>query len=99
VLVVIANWPEARDTHWQTLLRARAIENQAYVIGVNRAGNDPKFVYRGHSVIFDPHGDVLAMAGESSQLIQADLQIDSLTQWRQKFPALRDMRAEYFREK
>ena len=99
VLVVIANWPEARDMHWQTLLRARAIENQAYVIGVNRAGNDPKFVYRGHSVILDPHGDVLAMAGESSQLIQADLQIDSLTQWRQKFPALRDMRAEYFREK
>ena len=64
VLVVIANWPEARDIHWQTLLRARAIENQAYVIGVNRAGNDPKFVYRGHSVILDPHGETLAMAAE-----------------------------------
>jgi len=97
VLVVIANWPKARDAHWQTLLRARAIENQAFVIGVNRVGNDPELAYAGHSLILDPRGETLAAAGESAQLIQADLHIDSLLEYRQQFPALGDMRAEYFR--
>jgi predicted amidohydrolase len=96
VLVVIANWPNLREAHWQALLRARAIENQAYVIGVNRVGNDPKFTYAGHSQILDPHGQALALAGESPQLIQAQLQFESLIEYRQQFPALRDMRAEYF---
>jgi predicted amidohydrolase len=96
VFVVIANWPEARDAHWQTLLRARAIENQAYVIGVNRVGRDPKLAYAGHSLIVDPCGETLVMAGSDSQLIQADLRLQSLIEYRQKFPALRDMRAEDF---
>jgi len=97
VLVVIANWPEARDAHWQTLLRARAIENQAYVIGVNRVGSDPKLVYLGHSAILDPRGETLAAAGSDAQLIQADLHFESIMEYRRAFPVLRDMRAEYFR--
>jgi len=96
VLVVIANWPVARDAHWQTLLRARAIENQAYVIGVNRVGNDPQLAYAGHSMIIDPRGETLSMAGEAPQIIQSQLQIESLLAYRRQFPALRDMRAEYF---
>lgn len=97
VLVVIANWPVARDAHWQALLRARAIENQAYVIGVNRVGNDPTLAYAGHSLILDPRGETLAAAGESPQLVQADLQFEPLIDYRQQLPVLRDMRAEYFR--
>jgi predicted amidohydrolase len=96
VLVVIANWPASRDAHWQTLLRARAIENQAYVIGVNRVGNDPTLAYAGHSLILDPRGESLAVAGESPQLVRADLQFESLMEYRQQFPVLRDMRADYF---
>jgi omega-amidase len=99
VLLVIANWPTTRHAHWQSLLHARAIENQAYVIGVNRVGNDPKLAYAGNSVILDPHGETLAAAGDSPQLIQAHLQFESLVEYRQQFPALRDMRAEYFRGK
>jgi predicted amidohydrolase len=97
VLVVIANWPAARDAHWQTLLRARAIENQAYVIGVNRVGSDPKLTYLGHSLILDPRGATLAAAGEDAQLIEANLQIEPLLEYREQFPALRDMREEYLR--
>jgi omega-amidase len=96
VLVVIANWPAARDAHWQTLLRARAIENQAYVIGVNRVGSDPKLAYAGHSMIIDPRGEPLAIAGETPQLVQAQLQIEPLIEYRRQFPALGDMRSEYF---
>jgi len=96
VLVVIANWPASRNAHWQALLRARAIENQAYTIGVNRVGNDPKLAYAGHSLILDPRGETLAAAGESPQLVQADLPFGSLAEYREQFPALRDMRAEYF---
>jgi predicted amidohydrolase len=96
LLVVIANWPEMRDMHWQALLCARAIENQAYVIGVNRAGNDPKLKYLGHSVIFDPRGQQLARAGEGAEIIQAELQLESLLEYRRSFPVLQDFRAEFF---
>ncbi|NQU09406.1 carbon-nitrogen family hydrolase, partial [bacterium] len=60
VFAVIANWPTPRVEHWLTLLRARAIENQAYVIGVNRCGRDPNNEYPGRSQIIDPRGEVLA---------------------------------------
>jgi predicted amidohydrolase len=96
LFVVIANWPIARDAHWQTLLRARAIENQAYVIGVNRAGNDPKFTYAGHSLIIDPRGETLAAAESGSQLIEAQVDVDSLLAYREQLPVLRDMHSEYF---
>ena len=56
LLVVIANWPIVRVDHWVTLLRARAIENLAYVVGVNRCGTDPALVYPGRSIVVDPKG-------------------------------------------
>jgi predicted amidohydrolase len=96
VLVVIANWPATRDAHWQTLLAARAIENQAYVIGVNRVGSDPQLVYAGHSMIIDPRGELLALAGQTPLIVQAQLSLEPLIEYRQQFPALRDMRDEYF---
>jgi len=70
---VIANWPSARVEHWIALLRARAIENQAYVVGVNRCGRDAQHVYPGRSMVIDPWGKVLADGGEGECVVSAEL--------------------------
>ncbi len=88
LFVVIANWPVTRVDHWTTLLRARAIENLAYVVGVNRAGSDPHLSYPGASLIVGPKGEVLAQAEAAPCAIRADLDRDALLQWRRDFPAL-----------
>lgn len=93
LFAVIANWPSARLAHWLTLLRARAIENQAVVIGVNRTGTDPKHVYPGHSIIINEQGNILAEAGETPQCISADVSFAQVEGWRNEFPALRDRMA------
>ncbi|MGD9720365.1 MAG: carbon-nitrogen family hydrolase [Pirellulales bacterium] len=92
LLVVIANWPQPRESHWLALLAARAIENQAYVVGVNRAGTDPTLQYGGKSLILGPRGETLAAAGAGEQLLVADLQRESLIEYRRQFPALADIR-------
>jgi omega-amidase len=92
LMVVIANWPVARIDHWVTLLRARAIENQAYVIGVNRCGRDPELIYPGRSLVVDPHGTVLVDAGDGEKVVPAELDPAVTTKWREDFPALRDAR-------
>jgi omega-amidase len=93
---VIANWPDPRLHHWVRLLQARAIENQAYVAGVNRCGTDPKHVYSGgRTMIVDPHGEIIADAGGSEGIISADLDLDWLAKYRREFPALADMRKDY----
>jgi omega-amidase len=97
VLAVIANWPEARQGHWRTLLRARAIENQAYVIGVNRTGADPNVTYAGGSVIVDPRGAVVAQAGAEEGTIAAGLDLAALREYRREFPALADMKGDWVR--
>jgi omega-amidase len=94
VFVVIANWPEARETHWLTLLRARAIENQAYVVGVNRCGRDPNVAYSGRSLIVAPRGEILVDAGGSEGIVRAELDLDALAEYRRSFPALADMRPD-----
>lgn len=95
LLVVIANWPEARVEHWRTLLRARAIENQAYVVGVNRAGSDPNFDYPGASAVIDPMGEAIAEAGSEPEVIRARLDRANFESWRREFPALREWQERY----
>ncbi len=95
LIVVIASWPAVRDDHWVTLLRARAIENLAYVVGVNRCGHDPKHYHSGRSVIYDPHGRPLADAGGAEGWIEAQLELQPLVDWRRSFPALDDMRPDF----
>ncbi len=90
VLVYIAAWPVKRQQHWLTLLQARAIENQAYVIGVNRCGQEPQYSYAGRSVVVDPHGVIIADAGEQERVLTAHLDADLVRQWRADFPAARD---------
>jgi predicted amidohydrolase len=90
LFVVMALWPVKRQQHWLTLLQARAIENQAYVIGVNRVGREPDYLYAGRSVVVDPHGFIIADAGEREQVLAAAVDLEAVTSWRRDFPALRD---------
>ncbi len=90
VLIYIAAWPVKRIQHWITLLHARAIENLAYVIGVNRCGTDPQFTYTGRSLVVDPHGIIIADAAEQERVISAQLDPAIVRGWRMQFPALKD---------
>lgn len=95
LFIVIANWPAPRAEHWRALLIARAIENQACVIGVNRMGSDPNHTYAGGSLIVDHQGRILAEADATTPFIAADLDLPALRSWRQTFPALSDVRESY----
>lgn len=92
VFTIGASWPAPRQHHWRAMLTARAIENQAYVVAVNRVGNDPNHHYAGGSIIVSPTGDIIVEAGDHPTVLQADLDLSALRQWRQEFPALRDVR-------
>jgi len=94
VFTIGASWPAARQQHWRSLLIARAIENQAYVVGVNRVGADPHLEYLGGSLVVSPTGEIVAEAGDYPAVLQADLDIRTLRTWRETFPALDDMRTE-----
>jgi predicted amidohydrolase len=93
VYLVVANWPESRRAHWTTLLRARAIENQAYVVGANRVGSGGGVEYSGDSCIVDPFGEVLA-TGEPGveQLVAAEVEPARVAEVRAHYPFLRDRR-------
>lgn len=92
LLIYVANWPEARKKVWKTLLQARAIENMAYVCGVNRVGVDGKgFAYRGYSMVFSPKGKKLADAGKREEITRTcTLVRTDLENLRTKFPVWMD---------
>ena len=90
LFIIGANWPDARTDHWRTLLVARAIENQAYVVGVNRMGADPHLAYDGSSMAVSPRGEVLVDAGDAEGVFAAELSLKALREWRASFPAWKD---------
>jgi predicted amidohydrolase len=92
--VVPANWPGSRQWHWVTLLRARAIENLAYVVGVNRVGHGGKLHYAGDSAIIGPFGEELAVApeGAGEMILYADVEPHRVAETRGKFGFLADRR-------
>ena len=92
VYVVPANWPATRRHHWRSLLVARAIENQAYVIGVNRLGSGGGLEYSGDSMIIDPLGETLASAAQSEAVLIVDIDPEQVTETRARFPFLPDRR-------
>ena len=92
LFVVIANWPEQRIHHWTQLLRARAIENQAFVVGVNRTGRDPNHNYTGRSMIVDYHGEVLRESVAEEACLRANLEMAALREYRRSLPFLDDLR-------
>lgn len=95
LFIVIANWPIARVEHWITLLRARAIENQAYVLGVNRCGRDPGYLYPGRSMLVDPMGVVRADAGDREGVLIGDVNFELVREVRTKLPFLADIRDDF----
>ncbi len=96
--VVVANWPATRRLHWQTLLRARAIENQAFVLGVNRVGldrndgDDARLLYTGDSMLIDPLGEALATAATTETVIVGEVDPAIVTEVRTRFPFQNDRR-------
>ena len=90
--VVVANWPAARRAHWQALLVARAIENQAYVVGVNRVGEGGGVAYAGDSRVVAPSGEVLAGAAEIETVLLADVDPRVVADTRARYPFLADRR-------
>ena len=91
IFFVIANWPARRVEHWRTLLRARAIENQAFVVGVNRVGTDPRESYVSSSLVAGPQGDVIH---EGAGVVDVDPNV--VREWRREFPALDDVRTDRY---
>lgn len=90
-VLYVANWPVPRIKAWNTLLRARAIENQCYVVGVNRVGEDPKCQYNGWSAIIDPYGRTIAAPPTGTeQGATAEIDMERLNAFRAKFPVLND---------
>ncbi|PTQ94922.1 putative amidohydrolase [Mucilaginibacter yixingensis] len=91
LLLIVANWPEKRALHWRTLLPARAVENQAYVIGVNRVGHDGNEVYHsGDSTCVSPNGDVVYYRRDEEDLYTFSISADELKRVRRAMPFLKD---------
>lgn len=92
LFVLGANWPKPRKVHRRVLSIARAIENQAFMISVNRAGTDPYLEYAGGSLVVSPTGEVVAEAGEGEEILTVEIDPSAVREWRAKFPAWRDVR-------
>lgn len=96
LLSVTANFPNPRLDHWRTLLTARAIENQTFVLACNRVGSAPGGTYPGHSMVIDPWGAVLAEGGDSEEIVTAQLDLSLLPKVREQIQVFRDRRPECY---
>ena len=92
MMVVIASWPAARQRHWDALLAARAIENQCWVVGVNRVGEGGGLAFTGGTAIIDPLGQIVAHGGQTAGLVTAVVDADRVATVRRDFPFLGDRR-------
>lgn len=87
----VASWPTSRLAVWNTLLHARAIENQCYVVGVNRIGTDPACAYCGGTMLIDAYGkDIVSCSQNQEGVIVGELDLNKLNSFREKFPVLKD---------
>jgi predicted amidohydrolase len=90
--IFVASWPSRRVSSWNTLLKARAIENQSFVIGVNRVGSDPECDYPGESVLLDPMGRTVVSCGTGCEVsVTGEMDLRLLSAFRESFPALKDI--------
>ncbi|UKT65590.1 nitrilase family protein [Pedobacter mucosus] len=91
ILLLVANWPDKRSAHWKALILARSIENQSYVIAVNRVGHDGNQVYHsGHSMCMDPYGNTVYYKPEDEDLYTFSINYEELAKIRRQFPFLKD---------
>jgi omega-amidase len=96
VVFVVAQWPAERISHWRTLLLARAIENQCFVIACNRTGSDPNNEFGGSSMIISPWGEIIAEGNRDEGLITAEIDLDAVEEVRKKIPIFQDRRPEFY---
>lgn len=92
LFVIPANWPAGRRRHWEILLQARAIENQAYVLGVNRVGDGDGLSYVGDSALINPWGETIMSGASDETLLIADVDVEVVEQTRTRFPVFQDRR-------
>lgn len=92
IMINIANWPIKRIEHWKHLLKSRAIENQCFMIGVNRVGNDPFNEYNGCSAIYDPMGEEILLCGNEEDLFSTEIDLSKVEEVRNKLPFLDDIK-------
>jgi omega-amidase len=97
ILFVPAEWPHPRMHHWRTILMARAIENQMYVVACNRVGISGKTEFFGHSMIIDPWGEIIAEGGEQEEIITASIQLSDVDNVRSKIPVFEDRRPDVYK--
>ena len=98
LIVVPANWPEDRVGHFKTLLKARAIEIQCYIAGINRVGQARPLSYSGDAMIVDRLGNELAPGGREEELLVAALDLDMVRKYRETFPAKIDRKPDLYRK-
>ncbi|WJP97489.1 carbon-nitrogen family hydrolase [Macrococcus bovicus] len=96
IIYVVAEWPEERMDHFTTLLKARAIENQCYIVACNAAGGCNGTVFGGQSMIIEPTGQVLAAAGQQEETLIAEIDIERSTEVRQAIPVFESRRPELY---
>lgn len=96
MLIIPAEWPLVRVEHWRTLLIARAIENQSYVVACNCAEKSGETVFGGHSMIIDPWGEIILEASEKEALLTAEIDMDTVSDIRSRIPIFDDLRKDTF---
>jgi len=96
MVILPAEWPRPRIAHWRTLLRARAIENQMFVIACNRVGETPSDQFPGHSAIINPLGHALVEGGEDEALLTAEMDLEEIRKFREKIPVFEDRRPDLY---
>jgi predicted amidohydrolase len=96
LMLVPAEWPSVRIAHWRTLVQARAIENQCFVVATNRVGADPNNQFGGHSLVVDPWGQILVEGAETAELLFASLDLDMVQAVRQRIPIFADRRPDIY---
>ena len=96
LILLPAEWPNRRAYHWQTLLRARAIENQMFVAACNRVGETKGEPFGGQSAVIDPWGEPVVEGGSSETLLTAEIDLDKVDEVRQKIPVFKDRREDIY---
>ena len=96
LLFVVAEWPAVRVDHWVTLLKARAIENQLFIIAVNRVGDDPENTFRGRSMVIGPWGEIIEFADTEECILYADLDVGEVDQVRRSISVFDDRRQDLY---
>jgi omega-amidase len=96
LILLPAEWPLERIDHWRTLVQARAIESQCYIIATNAVGQTGETVYGGHSMIVDPWGKIVVEAGESEMMATAEIELDVVEEVRDYMPVLKDRRPDLY---